>query len=425
MALFLKSIMITNIIFIKGNRMKVSKKALSLVSLALLATTGVADTQQDIEALKAEIKELQEITQTLADETSSLKTGVGFNEVDTSQSYSGLASAASKVYYSKSPLSIGGYGEMYYAHNNTQSTLDVYRFVPYIGYKFSDNIILNSEIEFEHGGVEAADGGEVIIEFMYLDFLINKYANIRAGHMLVPMGLINERHEPTLFTTVQRPLTEKYIIPSTWHDSGVMVYGQLSDDIQYKVAAMSALKTQDDGNSWIRSGRGGSFKQTDPNLAGIARIDYTGINGLLVGGSIYNAVSTDYTHSRTTISDIHMDYKNAGFRVYGEYAYASRSDAQDLNATAVKSGYGGYINASFDILSLTNAGGMLPLFVQYEQLSPQAKLADGTTNESTNITTLGINYFPHDQVVIKLDHAMQKGGFGKSDTTSVSLGFIF
>ncbi len=407
--------------------MNLRKWSIAVAASTLLATQIHAN--DEIEALKAEIAELREITQTLADETSSLKTGVGFNVVDTTKSYSGLASAASKVYYSKSPLSIGGYGEMFYAYNKEdgKSKLDVYRFVPYIGYRFSDNIILNAELEFEHGGAEDGNtnSGYVVVEFMYLDFLINKYANIRAGHMLVPMGLINEKHEPTLFTTVQRPLTEKYIIPSTWHDSGLMVYGQLSDNIEYKIAAMSALKTEDSGNSWIRNGRGGSFKQTDPNLAGIARVDYTGINGLLVGGSVYNAVSTDFTHSRTTIADIHMDYKNAGLRVYGEYAYASRSHAEDLNATAVKSGYGGYINASFDILSLTNSSDMLPVFVQYEQLSPQAKLADGTTNKSTDITTFGVNYFPHNQVVIKLDHAMQKGGFGKSDTTSISLGFIF
>ncbi|WP_304545257.1 porin [Sulfurimonas microaerophilic] len=409
--------------------MKLSKKALSLVAFSLLTTATFADTNQDIEALKAEIQELREITQTLADETSSLKTGVGFNVVDTTQSYSGLASAASKVYYSKSPLSIGGYGEMFYAYNKEdgKSLLDVYRFVPYIGYRFSDNIILNAELEFEHGGAEDGNtaSGYVVVEFMYLDFLINDYANIRAGHMLVPMGLINERHEPTLFTTVQRPQTEKYIIPSTWHDSGVMVYGQVTDNLSYKLAAISALKTEADGKSWIRDGRGGSFKQTDPNLGFVARMDYTGINGLLVGASVYNAPSGDETSSRTTISDLHLDYKQSGFRLYGVYSQVDRSDAEDINATAVESAYGGYLNASFDILSLTNSSDMLPLFVQYEQLSPQDKLADGTGNESTKITTVGLNYFPHEQVVIKFDHAMQKGGFGDSDTTSISLGFIF
>lgn len=405
--------------------MNLLKLSMAVAASTLLATQIVAN--DEIEALKVEIAELREITQTLVDETSSLKTGVGFNVVDTSKSYSGLASAASKVYYSKSPLSIGGYGEMYYAHNNDQSVLDTYRFVPYIGYRFTDNIILNAELEFEHGGAENGndDSGYVVVEFLYLDFLINEFANIRAGHMLIPMGLINEKHEPTLFTTVQRPQTEKYIIPSTWHDSGVMVYGNITEDLSYKFAAISALKTETDGKSWIRNGRGGSFKQTDPNLGFVARMDYTGINGLLVGASVYNAPSGDLTSSRTTISDLHLDYKQNGFRVYGVYSHVDRSDATDINATAVQNAYGGYLNASFDILSLTNSNDMLPVFVQYEQLSPQDKLADGTGNESTKITTVGLNYFPHEQVVVKFDHTMQKGGFGDSDTTSISLGFIF
>ncbi|MFT7859766.1 MAG: porin [Sulfurimonas sp.] len=404
------------------------KTTAAIAATALFATqTYAKESNSEIEALKAEIAELREVTQTLVDETSSLKTGVGFNVIDTSKSYSGLASAASKVYYSKSPLSIGGYGEMYYAYNKEEgaSKLDVYRFVPYIGYKFSDNIILNAEIEFEHGGAKDGEDGYAIVEFMYLDFLINKYANIRAGHMLVPIGLINERHEPNLFTTVQRPASEKYIIPSTWHDSGVMVYGQLTDEISYKFAAISALKTDVNGDKWLRNGRGSSFKQTDPNLGVVARVDYNA-NGLLVGGSVYTAPSTDNTSSDTTIADIHFDYKNSGFRAYGVYAYANRTNAEDINATAaVQNGYGGYINASFDILTLTKSSDMLPIFVQYEKLAPQNEIVGGTSVEATEITTVGLNYFPHEQVVVKLDHAMQKGGFGKSDTTSVSLGFIF
>ena len=199
-------------------------------------TTEIAD-------LKKEIKELREITNSLIDETSDLKTGFSYTTVDTTKSHSGLGSAASKVYYSKSPLSIGGYGEMYYSQqtgdSTNKSTLDVYRFVPYIGYKFTDNIILNTEIEFEHGGVAnsggAAKGGEVIVEFMYLDFLINENVNLRVGNFLMPMGLINEKHEPTLFTTVQRPDTSKYILPSTWHESGLMVYGDIVEGLSYKV----------------------------------------------------------------------------------------------------------------------------------------------------------------------------------------------
>jgi hypothetical protein len=413
--------------------MKASKISLGLFTALALSGSLFANDSSELEALKQEIKELREITQALVDETSDLKTGFNYTTVDTKKSHSGLGSAASKVYYSKSPLSIGGYGEMYYSDAKSsgadKTTLDVYRFVPYIGYKFSDNIILNTEIEFEHGGVAnesgVAEGGEVILEFMYLDFLLNKHANIRVGNFLMPMGLINERHEPTLFTTVQRPDTAKYIIPTTWHESGVMVYGDIIDNLSYKVAGVSALQTGVTGSSWIRNGRGGSFKQTDPNLGVVARLDYTGVNGLLVGTSAYYAPSSNGYNSETTIVDAHVDYKLGGARVYGTYAQVSRSNARDIATNAVEGAQGGYVNLSYDLLSLTSSTNSLPVFVQYESMNPEEERVDGTSGNSTDTTTIGINYFPHEQVVLKLDYAMKNVGATDTDTASISMGFIF
>lgn len=414
--------------------MKTINTTLALSAFLLLGSTAYAGESADIQALKQEVKELREMTQTLVDETSDLKTGFNYTVVESEKSHSGLGSAASKVYYSKSPLSIGGYGEMYYSDakvsgGTDKTTLDVYRFVPYIGYKFSDNIILNTEIEFEHGGVAndggTAEGGEVIVEFMYLDFLINKHANIRVGNMLMPMGLINERHEPTLFTTVQRPNTSKYLIPSTWHESGAMVYGEIIDNLSYKFAAVSALQTGVSGSSWLRSGRGGSFKQTDANMAFVARVDYTGINGLLVGASAYTAPSVNGKSSTTNMYDVHLDYKNSGARVYGVYTQTDRSDASDIAANAVEKAQGGFVNASFDVLSLTSMKTQLPIFVQYESINPEEERADGTSGNRLDTTTVGINYFPHEQVVLKLDYAMASQGAVDTDTASISMGFIF
>ncbi len=415
--------------------MKIKNITLALSAILLLGSTAFASDSEDIQALKQEVQELREMTQTLVDETSDLKTGFNYTTVDTTKSHSGLGSAASKVYYSKSPLSIGGYGEMYYSgatsndSNNRKATLDVYRFVPYIGYKFTDNIILNTEIEFEHGGVDHnGNGGEVIVEFMYLDFLINKNANLRVGNMLVPMGLINEKHEPTLFTTVQRPNTAKLLIPSTWHESGVMVYGEIIENLSYKFAALSALQTGVNGSKWLRDARGGSFKQTDPSLSAVARVDYTGVNGLLVGASIYGAPAVNGQESTLLMYDIHADYKIGAARVYGVYTQANRSNASDISVgtqSAVEKASGGYINASFDVLSLTTFKNKLPLFIQFESVNPEEKRANGTSGDSIDTTTLGINYFPHEQVVLKADLAMAKEGNVDTNTASVSMGFIF
>ncbi|MFA5461965.1 MAG: porin [Sulfurimonas sp.] len=409
-------------------RFLTKKTQLSLATVLILASTLSADTASDILELKKEIAELREQTKILTNETSNLQTGFNYTTVDTEASHSGLGAAASKVYYSKSPLSIGGYGEMYYSHTNSDSgnssKVDVSRFVPYIGYKFSDNIILNAELEFEHGGVKnnngTSDGGEVIVEFLYLDFLLNKNANIRVGNMLMPMGLINERHEPTLFTTVQRPLTEKYLIPSTWHEGGVMLYGEITEDFKYKIAGVTSLDSSiDDDKNWLRDARGGSFTNNNPGLGVVARIDYVGVTGLLAGASAY-------VDSDINIFDIHADYSVGAFRGYGTYVLANRSDALDLaGPLSQKKANGGYLNLSYDLFSFISTEDKLPIFLQYESVNPADELTDGSSLNAIETTTFGINYFPHPQVVLKADYAMQSQGSVDSDIFSLSMGFIF
>ena len=431
--------------------MTATKITLSLLTALALTSTLYADDTSEIESLKQEIKELRqmmqsfksnkediselkETTQALIDETSDLKSGFNYTTVDNEKSYNGMSPAASKVYYSKSPLSIGGYAKMDYYHKSNEgadnaSNIDVYRFIPYFGYKFSDNIIMNAEIEFEHGGIEegASGDGYVVVEFLYLDFLINDNFNIRVGNQLMPMGLINERHEPTLFTTVQRPNTSKQLIPSTWHESGLMAYGQITDNVSYKVGAFSALQLGrgiGEGNNWLRESRLGSFRANngageDIGLAGVARVDYTG-NNLFLGAS-------SYVDSSLIMADIHFDYKLDAMRAYGVYTQTSRSETIIGEPEKAK---GGFVNVSYDILSLTKFQNKMPVFVQYETVSAQDAITGGTSVDSTDTITFGLNYFPHEQVVLKADYAMSKdnskaANIDETDIFSLSMGFIF
>ncbi|MCK9454677.1 MAG: porin [Sulfurimonas sp.] len=398
------------------------------LAAALLITTNInADTASDIAELREEIAKLKEQTQILTDETSNLQTGFNYTTVDSKESHSGLGAAASKVYYSKSPLSIGGYGEMYYAHTSNEGSansdiIDVYRFVPYIGYKFTDNIILNAELEFEHGGGgdNKAGDGYVIVEFMYLDFLFNENINLRVGNILMPMGLINEKHEPTLFRTVQRPNTEKYLIPSTWHESGIMAYGNIVDNLSYKIGAFSALDLEaglGEKEKWLRESRIGSYRnQNRLGLAVVARVDYTGINGLLLGASTY-------IDSDLSMIDVHFDYNKDAFRAYGVLTQSERSNTP---IGEPKSAKGGYLNVGYDLLTFTSSQDKMPLFVQYESTSAQDEIEGGSSVASIDTTTVGINYFPHEQVVLKADYAMQRqDGVSDKNIASLSMGFIF
>lgn len=129
---------------------------------------------------------------------------------------------------------------------------------------------------------------------MYLDFLLDSNYNIRAGNQLVPMGLINQRHEPTLFPTVQRSETETLIIPSTWHETGIIAYGEIGmPSLTYHFGFVNALNVNSDdtrnGNiKWIRNGRWGSSKKAPMGKVAVTgRLDYSGIDDLTVGISAY------------------------------------------------------------------------------------------------------------------------------------------
>ena len=416
--------------------MKKNKITLSLLTVLTLSSSLFANEANDIALLKQEIKDLKEITQSLIDETSDLKSG--FTSASDSKSYSGLGQAASKIYNTDSKFSFGGYAKMDYTFASTEgadnsNSMDIYRFIPYIGYKFTDNIIMNAEIEFEHGGSDdgADKDGYVIVEFLYLDFLFNKNINLRVGNMLMPMGLINEKHEPTLFTTSQRPNTSKLLIPSTWHENGIMAHGQISDNFSYKVGAFAALQLErgsvpgtSTSDKWLRDSRVGSFRTTSDEsagLAGVARVDYTGINGLFVGASTY-------VDGNLVMADVHFDYNLDAFRTYGVYTQTNRFNTVVDEPEKAK---GGFINIGYDILSFTQSNDKMPVFIQYESVSARDAITGANSVDSTDTMTVGINYFPHEQIVLKADYAKTKNNAetdsskDEIDTFTLSMGFIF
>ncbi len=415
------------------------RRILTNMGLAAILATGATAA-----SLEERVAALEEKNDTLTEEVLATQTG-GFTLVDTEKAYNGMGPAASKVYFSKNPLSIGGYGEMYYANpKGSDDYADVYRFITYFGYKFSDNVILNAEIEFEHGA-NAEDGGEVVIEFMYLDFLWRDEANFRLGHLLVPMGLINLRHEPILFNTVQRPEVENRLIPSTWHENGALVYGKFGESgLEYTAGVINALNmntehTRIPDNKWIRSGRQGASAKASFDPAFVGRLDYTGINGLLIGASVYYGGASnlkdpkltdpiqDISGLTTTMFDIHANYENGPFRAYGLYTQTNLDGAEKLSNTAVEKASGYYANLSYDVGSLAGIEYKVPVFVQYENFNPVDATVDGLNEDTyqTETVTVGLNFFPVDQVVLKADYAMKEVNNKDEDIFSVGLGFVF
>ncbi len=438
---------------------------LSTATAMVLANTVGAD---EISDLKAQLKILSdrlsaietsnkkqvEQTNALTSELINVQNQTSFTAIDSEKAVQGMSPAASKVYYSKNPLSIGGYGELYYSkysndgkasaaeatkESNSEGAYgDTYRFIPYIGYKFSDNIILNSELEFEHGN-------EVAVEQLYVDFILDPLATVRVGHQLVPMGYVNLYHEPTLFNTVQRPDVEKQLIPSTWHELGLSVYGK-TDSFEYQAGVFTALDmnnpeltTPKTDKDWIRKARvGNEGDQGIDNPAVVVRLDYNGINGLQVGVSGYtgkagNAKIAGKPEGQMNMYDIHAMYQLEGFKARALYTESHLSNADSYDAAMPESAKGGYVNLEYNILPIfAQSSQRLPLFFQYENYNMATSTANGTSFGDTETFTYGVNYFPHDQVVLKAEYLNRKN----KNTTDISkyidegiysagIGFIF
>ncbi|CAA6827867.1 MAG: Unknown protein [uncultured Sulfurovum sp.] len=434
---------IITIISIKNKREEM-KKLTTTLSLVSIFSLGIHASS----TLEDRIKALESKNEVLTEEILASQSG-GFTLVDTEKSFNGLGPAASKIYFSESPFSIGGYGEMFYANpDNGDDFADIYRFITYIGYKFNDWVILNTEIEYEHGDTSA--GGKAVVEFFHLDFLLSDKLNLRVGNLLVPMGITNIRHEPTLFNTIQRAEIERQLIPSTWHENGVLAYGRFDDvGIEYTAGVVNALnvdnndaKNNDEGSAdgWIRSGRIGSNKNGSFSPAFVGRIDYTGINGLVVGASAYhgngsnlkNPVAGVATDDLTnTMFDIHGRYENGRFKAYGLYTQTNLDSPVSFGVNAVEEANGYYGNVAYDIGSLVGINYQLPVFAQYENYNPVAKTRSGGADESKyarETTTVGVNFWPADQVVVKLDYEMDtigKGTTTEQEINSVQFGFGF
>ncbi len=400
-----------------------------------------------------DIAELERKTTVLTEEVEKMRTDLVIPEEPEYKSQYGLGPAASKVYQVDQGLSIGAYGEANYQaivgdkdcnYQNGKgcNNADFERLVMYLGYKFTDSIIFNSEIEFEHS--TTGRGGSVSVEFAALDFFIDPMANIRAGMLLIPMGFVNLIHEPPFFFGNNRPEVERRIIPSTWREIGVGLFGEIIPDLTYTTYVINGMNAEGFSPKGIRGGRQKGSQALAENLAFVGRLDYapTSVPGLSIGTSMYlgnSGQNQQYAGQKpdvfTQLYEAHVQWKYKGLELRALGSFGFIDDADILSAakgqTIGKSNYGWYTEVGYDILPLIlpDTTQYLAPFFRYEMYDTIASAPAGFEDDpfqDQKIFQFGLQYKPIPNVVIKADYRnfTSKGG-QLPDDFNIGLGFIY
>jgi hypothetical protein len=399
-------------------------------------------------------------TTILGEELEALRTRFVLPETVEYKSLYGLGPAASKVYQMPRGLSIGGYGEasaIFFVADNEgpgkrSNVGDLVRFITYIGYKFSDRIILNTEIEYEHakvGPTVSAGAGDVEVEFATLDFLLSEQANIRTGLLLMPIGFLNEIHEPPFYFGNLRPEVEQRIIPTTWRELGVGLHGTLLPGLTYRTYVVNSLNAKGFSGANIRGARQSGNRARFEDIAWTARVDYAPIPELLVGGSFFwgNTGQDLLFDGRKidaplTLYELHGQYRYRGLELRALFAQGHIGDADVLSRDLISRGLGatgpvsrrivgGYVEAGYDVLPhfFPDTQMSLSPFIRFERLDTQADVPAGfTADRSRDITVinLGVSYKPIPNVVIKLDYRNLDARAGQiADELNIGFGFVF
>ncbi len=403
--------------------------------LGIGGSAAAADDDSEL-ARQDRIGELERKVEVLTEELVKLRTEQAVPEERPLESFAGLGPAASKIYGVAQGLSIGGYAEGFYrsfvddGRSDRVDTADALRTVLYVGYKFTDRLVFNTEIEFEHARTgENLDGqaGSVAAEFAALDWLLKEWANLRTGLVLVPMGFVNEVHEPPFFHGVARPEVEQRIIPTTWRENGVGLYGRLGEEFEYRAYVVTGLDALGLSASNLRGTRSNGNRSRAEDLAGVLRIDYTpeALPGSLFGGSFYyggiDQARDGFPSATLAMWEAHAQYRRFGFEFRALVTQAFLDNADDLtlalrgleeigaSEVIADEMFGWYVEAAYDVMPwlFPDSGFYLAPFVRYERFDTQQSVPSGFAADGSKdirLITPGLSFKPHPNVVFKLDY---------------------
>jgi hypothetical protein len=412
---------------------------------------AAAPPTQDLAAPDAaQIEELRRRLEVLAAEVELLRSGEApqIELTDDRRRSLGLAPSAAATYRRATEgVSFAGYGEMLlenFQSENESGTggapttrLDFLRAILYAGYRFNDRFLFNSEIEIEHSN-------EISVEFAYVDYLANDNFTLRAGMVLLPLGLVNEFHEPTVFIGAKRPETEQRILPTTWRENGAGVLGS-AGMVNFRAYVTNGLRGAAFTSAGLRGGRQKGGNALAANLAFSGRVDVTPVPGIFAGAGFYSGgsgqeqvvVSGERLDLGTTVAEVHGQAQLRGFDLRALFARASVDDAgaasRALNlavtAPIAETMRGGYAQLGYNVLSQFNTPVALTPYVRYEAIDTQHRVPAGFVRDRSRdgvFTTLGIELKPIPNVVVKTDYQWisNEAGTGRNQV-NVNLGYAF
>lgn len=318
---------------------------------------------------------------------------------------------------------LSGYMEMHLNKvEDLPASVDLHRFVLMIGHSFSDRLKFWSEVEVEHAFVEGGEeSGEVAVEQAYIDVMVTRRLNLRAGMVLVPVGIQNERHEPPTFQGVERTFVDTVIVPTTWRDTGAGLFGDLGGGFSYRAFVVPGLDaTGFSAEEGIKDGRqqGARADASEPAVTG--RLEYrrgglTSGASFWRGGSGFGLVRLDIDTPTVGVNSLDARYRRGRNELRGQWSMVHIDGAGDLNrARQQQSGInpnvasrlmGAYAEAATRVSPNAWAHEIV-VFGRYERFDTQNQMPDGylpLEEFQRSAWIVGATYYPDPDVAFKFD----------------------
>jgi len=391
----------------------------NLVMLCAMASANVSYAAPTLEEMWEKMQEQQKQIEQLKKENEQLSEKQEISATMAEQMTAKSADSSA----SKGESSIGGYGELHFnSRDGKDNEIDFHRFVLFFGHEFNDQIRFFSELELEHSVAGDGQEGEVELEQAYVEMDLNDQHAAKAGLFLMPVGIINETHEPDTFYGVERNPVEKDIIPATWWEGGIAASGQIGVGFSYDVAYTSGLETPTTGaNAYkIRNGRQKVANATANNGAITGRIKWTGIPGLELAATVQHQADLTQgtgaagTESSANLIETHAVYRKGPFGVRALYARWDL-DGEGAKAVGRDEQTGWYVEPSYRISPKWG------VFARYNKWDNNAGDAAATEKKQTDF---GVNFWPHENVVLKFDVQRQSGATD-DDGFNLGVGYQF